>query len=501
MTVGDASRPAGPCVLVVFGANGDLTRRKLVPALHNLDAAGLLPKSFALVGVARQDMDDEAFRAQFDEALPGFVGAAFKKEIWDRLRPRTHYVRGEFADPAAFERLRDRLVEIDAAHGTAGNYLHYLATPPSFFLEVAGRLAAVGLLTETPGKWRRLVVEKPFGRDLATARALNRGLQALMAEGQIYRIDHYLGKETVQNLIVFRFANGLFEPVWNHRYVDHVQITAAEKIGIESRGSYYEESGALRDMVSNHLFQVLALTAMEPPVSFDADSVRDEKQKALRALRPLADEDVLTNAVRGQYGPGHMDGKEVAGYRQEGEVAADSKTETYVALRVEIDNWRWAGVPFYIRTGKRMPVRRTEIAIRFKSVPHVLFRDAAKLPPNELVIRIQPDEGISLRFGAKAPGPTMKIGDVRMDFGYEGAFKAAPTTGYETLLHDAMRGDATLFQRADNVETSWKALGPVLDVWGALSPRDFPDYPAGSWGPVDADHVLRRDGRQWRNFV
>jgi glucose-6-phosphate 1-dehydrogenase len=502
MSEANGAKPAGPCAMTIFGAAGDLTKRKLVPALYHLETSGLLPKKFGLVAFGRGDISAEAFRAQLDGEVPGFLGKEFRRDTWESLVGRFHYVRGDFSDQASYTRVAEQLAEIDKTEKTAGNYLHYLATPPSFFLEIAQRLNTAGLTKESGGNWRRVIVEKPFGRDLASARKLNQDLQKVLDERQIYRIDHYLGKETVQNLLVFRFANGLFEPVWNHRYIDHVQITAAEKLGAEGRGGYYEEAGALRDMVSNHLLQLLALTAMEPPVSFDADSVRDEKAKALRAIRPLANEDVLTSAVRGQYGPGTVDGENVPGYRSEPKVAPDSCTETFVALRLMIDNWRWAGVPFYIRTGKRMAARRTEIAIRFKTVPHALFRTTrGELPPNELVIRIQPDEGISLRFGAKEPGAVMKIGEVRMDFSYAGQFKATPTTGYETLLHDAIHGDATLFQRADNVEASWAALGPILDVWAALRPRDFPDYPAGSWGPPDADRLLRLYDDAWRNDV
>jgi glucose-6-phosphate 1-dehydrogenase len=499
----DSARPAGPCAMVVFGGAGDLMKRKLLPSLYHLAVDGLLAKNFGIVAFARNESTTEAFRAQIDAEVPGLIGGEVRRDVWQRLRDSVHYVRGEFAEAPAYGRLAETLAKIDEERGTGGNYLHYLATPPSFFLECAQQLHHAGLTAETPTRWRRIIVEKPFGHDLDSARTLNRGLQEVLDERQIYRIDHYLGKETVQNLLVFRFANGLFEPVWNQRYIDHVQITAAEKLGVENRGGYYEEAGALRDMVSNHLFQLLALTAMEPPVSFDADSVRDEKAKALRAIRPLDNADVLTDAVRGQYGEGMVDGVRVQGYRQETKVDPKSRTETFVALRLMVDNWRWAGVPFYVRTGKRMAARATEIAIRFRSVPHVLFRDAGRggLPPNELVIRIQPNEGVSLRFGAKEPGPGLRIGDVRMDFDYADYFKATPSTGYETLLHDAIRGDATLFQRADNVEASWKALGPILDVWAALTPRDFPDYPAGSWGPVDADHLLSRDGRAWRNVI
>jgi len=496
----NAAKSEGGCAMTVFGASGDLMKRKLVPSLYHLRTQKLLTENFALVGIARTEMTSEAFRAQLDAEAASFIGKEFDKKVWASLVPQIHYVAGEFNDPKVYDRLAAKLAELDKSQKTGGNYLHYLATPPSFFLECARQLQRAGLTAETEGRWRRVIVEKPFGRDLESAIALNRGLQTVLDERQIFRIDHYLGKETVQNLLVFRFANGLFEPVWNQRYIDHVQITAAETLGVESRGSYYEETGALRDMVSNHLFQLLALTAMEPPVSFDADSVRDEKAKALRAIRPLDNQDVLTDAVRGQYGDGVVDGVRVPGYRKEQKVAPDSRVETFVALKLLVDNWRWAGVPFYVRTGKRLAVRTTEIAIRFRSVPHVLFRDGGgALPPNELVIRIQPQEGISFRFGAKEPGPGVKIGDVRMDFDYADYFKTTASTGYETLLHDAIRGDATLFQRADNVEASWSALGPILDVWSALSPRDFPDYPAGSWGPVDSDHLLARDGRAWRN--
>lgn len=496
-----APRPAAPCAIVIFGAAGDLTKRKLVPALHHLAAAGLLPRDLALIGLARADLTTETFRAQLDADIREFLGKDFREDLWKDLLPRISYVRGSFDDAEAYTRLREALAAADRDLGTQGNYLFYLATPPSAFAPVARRLADAGLTQEEGGRTRRLIVEKPFGNDLESARALNRDLQAVVTERQIFRIDHYLGKETVQNILVFRFANGLFEPVWNQRYVDHVQITAAESLGVENRGTYYEEAGALRDMVSNHLFQLLALTAMEPPVSLDADAVRDEKAKVLRAIRPLSPEEVLENTVRGQYGPGEIDGDAVPGYRSEAKVTRASRTETFVALKLTIDNWRWAGVPFYVRTGKRLAKRVTEIVIRFKSVPHVLFREAqfGRLIPNELVLRIQPDEGISLRFGAKVPGAAMRLGDVKMDFGYGDYFNATPSTGYETLLYDCMKGDATLFQRADNVEASWMALAPVLDVWAALAPREFPNYAAGSWGPASADALIARDGHSWRN--
>ena len=496
-----AMRAAEPCAMVIFGASGDLTKRKLVPALHHLAVAGLLPANFGLVGFARADLTTDTFRSHLDEDIKRFLGKDFREDVWADLRERLFFVHGSFDEDAAYTRLAHQLLAIDRALGTQGNYLHYLATPPSAFGEVARRLSTAGLTAETEGRYRRVIVEKPFGRDLDSARALNRELQAVLSENQIYRIDHYLGKETVQNILVLRFANGLFEPVWNQRYVDHVQITAAETLGVENRAGYYEESGALRDMVSNHLFQLLALIAMEPPASLDADAVRDEKAKVLRAIRPYAPEEVLERTVRGQYAAGTIDERSVAAYRNEPGVALRSTTETFAALRVTIDNWRWAGVPFYVRTGKRMAKRLTEVVIRFKSVPHVLFRGAQfdRLIPNELTMRIQPDEGISLRFGAKVPGPVLKLGDVNMDFGYGDYFSAAPSTGYETLLYDCMKGDPTLFQRADNVEASWAALAPVLDVWKALAPRDFPNYPAGSWGPAASDALIAKDGHAWRN--
>jgi glucose-6-phosphate 1-dehydrogenase len=379
--------------------------------------------------------------------------------------------------------------------------LFYLATPPEFFAPIVAELGAAGLVTEGDGGWRRVVVEKPFGHDLASAQALNGALDGVLRESQIYRIDHYLGKETVQNILVFRFANGIFEPVWNRRYIDHVQITVAEQLGVEGRGRYYDGAGALRDMVPNHIFQLLALTAMEPPVSFEAEAVRDEKGKVLQALQPIAPEEVITRAVRGQYGPGTgADGGDVPGYRAESSVEPGSDTETFVALKLLVDNWRWAGVPFYLRTGKRMPIRLTEIAIQFKRAPFMMFRETAvdQLAPNTLVMRIQPDEGISLHFGAKMPSAALQIGGVDMDFSYTDYFGRMRSTGYETLLYDAMKGDPTLFQRADNVEAGWRTVSPILDVWGALPARDFANYAAGDAGPSAADELLARDGRGWR---
>lgn len=490
-----------PCALVIFGASGDLTARKLLPALYNLAASRLLPDGFAVVGLATRELTTEAFRDRMTEALGEHLGEGRDAGLIDWLTARLHFVSGDFRDPALYQRLSETLGHVAAEHGTGGNVLYYLSTPPSFFGEIVRQLGAAGLTREESSQWRRVIIEKPFGHDLESARSLNREISGVLDERQIYRIDHYLGKETVQNILVFRFANAIFEPVWNRRYVDHVQITVAEQLGVEHRGKYYEEAGALRDMVPNHMLQLLALLAMEPPTSFGADAVRDEKGKVLAAIQPINQEDVLTRAVRGQYGPGTTSAGAAPGYRDEPLVNPDSATETYVALKLTIDNWRWADVPFYLRTGKRMPTRVTEIAIQFKRVPFSLFRHTPvdRLTPNQLVLRLQPNEGISLRFGAKVPGAAVQIGTVNMDFCYADYFGSAPTTGYETLLFDAMNGDATLFQRADSVERGWNIVEPILDVWKALPPRAFPNYPAGSWGPAEADQLLARDGRAWRN--
>jgi len=495
MAVTATTPPVDPCLLVIFGATGDLARRKLVPALANLRAAALLPDGFEVLGLGGRKLDDEGLRNHLEEGLPKSV----RPEAWDWLRAKISYLAGDFKDEATYNRLRERLCPSEA--DGPRNIMFYLSTPPSFFAVIAENLARLALTQEPPDGYRRLVVEKPFGHDLASAVTLNRKLLCRLDERQIFRIDHYLGKETVQNLLVFRFANGIFEPIWNRRYIDHVQITVAETVGVGHRGRYYEEAGALRDMVPNHLFQLLALTAMEPPTSFAADAVRNEKGKVLDALRPLTPEEVLTQAVRGQYGPGQDPGGNLQkGYREESFIDPGSPTETFVALKLYLDNWRFAGVPFYLRTGKRMPRRMTEVVIQFRQVPFVLFKRARAAPtPNQLVLRIQPEEGIHLSFAAKVPGPAMKMGPVEMDFSYQEAFGSKPTTGYETLLYDAMRGDATLFQRADNLERAWGFVQPILDVWKALPPRDFPDYKAGSLGPSDVAALLEDDGRSWRN--
>ncbi len=492
-----AGKVAGPCVFVLFGASGDLTKRKLIPALFNLVQAKLLPDTFAVMGVSVDDLDVEAFRKQVSEFLPTNDPAAL-----DWLRNRLFYERGDFGDPNTFVKLRDRLAAIDAESHTEGNYLFYMATAPKFFASIVQQLGRAGLTTQDNGRWRRIVIEKPFGTDLESAKTLNRDIKSVLQENQIYRIDHYLGKETVQNIMVFRFDNAIFEPIWNRRYIDHVQITNAETVGVERRGAYFDSAGTLRDMVPNHVMQLLSLTAMESPVSFSADAVRNEQAKVLHSLQPLNSEDVLENSVRGQYGDGMIGDERVPRYRSEPGVNPESRTETFVALKLNIDNWRWAGVPFYFRTGKRLAQRHTEIAIQFKRMPFELFRNAPFHTghTNTLVIQIQPVEGISLSFGAKIPGPVLRVGSVDMSFEYSKYFGADAYTGYEVLLYDCMIGDATLFQRADMVEAGWTVIDPVLDVWKALPPRKFPNYASGTWGPVESDHLLEADNRQWRKI-
>ena len=492
-----AGKVAGPCVFVLFGASGDLTKRKLIPALFNLVNAKLLPDTFAVMGVSVDDLDVEAFRKQVSEFLPTNDPAAL-----DWLRSRLFYERGDFGDPNTFVKLRDRLAAIDAESHTEGNYLFYMATAPKFFASIVQQLGRAGLSTQDSGHWRRVVIEKPFGTDLESAKTLNRDIKSVLQENQIFRIDHYLGKETVQNIMVFRFDNAIFEPIWNRRYIDHVQITNAETVGVERRGAYFDSAGTLRDMVPNHVMQLLSLTAMESPVSFSPDAVRNEQAKVLHSLQPLNSEDVLESGVRGQYGDGMIGDERVPRYRSEPGVNPESRTETFVALKLNIDNWRWAGVPFYFRTGKRLAQRHTEIAIQFKRMPFELFRNSRfhKGHTNTLVIQIQPVEGISLSFGAKIPGPVLRVGSVDMSFEYSKYFGADAYTGYEVLLYDCMIGDATLFQRADMVEAGWTVIDPVLDVWKALPPRKFPNYASGTWGPVESDHLLEADNRQWRKI-
>jgi glucose-6-phosphate 1-dehydrogenase len=492
--------PAGPCTLVIFGASGDLTKRKLIPALYNLARQKLLPEAFSIIGIARNPFTTDSFRAQISSDVRELSSAAFDSGLWDGIVSRLYYLSGEFDDPATYHKLADELARVEKDHGTRGNVLFYLATAPDFFALIPRHLSEAGLTKESDDHWIRVIVEKPFGRDLASALKLNGALEEVLEEKQIYRIDHYLGKETVQNILVFRLANGIFEHLWNAKYIDHVQITVAETLGVEQRGGYYDHSGALRDMVPNHIFQLITLTAMEPPISFDADAVRDEQVKVLRAMKPLSDEDVLTHTVRGQYAAGVAGDRKLPNYRAEKDVDPHSNTETFAAIQLAIDNWRWTGVPFYLRVGKAMKKRDTEIVVQFKQPPFTLFRNTGveELSPNQLVINVQPDEGISLSFGAKVPGATVTLGEVLMNFRYADYFGSTPATGYERLLYDAMCGDQTLFQRADMVEAAWKTVDPVLAVWQALPARSFPNYAAGSWGPKDADALLERDGRRWR---
>jgi glucose-6-phosphate 1-dehydrogenase len=480
-----------PAVFVIFGASGDLSQRKLLPGIYNLALRGLLPPRFAVVGYSRSEMSDEAFRDFARKAVERHSRTSFDRQLWQAFEEVLHYQAGGFDDDEPFRALSETLEHVDAAHGTEGNRLYYMATPASFFPVILRRLGAVGL--NQPGGFARVVIEKPFGHDLESARELAAIAHMPFNEDQIYRIDHYLGKETVQNIFVFRFANTIFEPVWNNRYVDHVQITVAESIGVEHRAAFYEETGVVRDIVQNHLLQLLALVAMEPPAAFDADSVNAEKTKVLRATRPMRFE----KAVRGQYARGYVAGEEVPAYVEEEDVPTGSTTPSFIAARMEIDNWRWAETPFYIRAGKRLPKRVTEVAVQFKKVPHLPFTmDAAEhLEPNSLVLRIQPDEGISLRFGAKAPTPTVTISTVNMDFLYGSAFLHEVPEAYETLILDAIKGDRTLFTPQDGVERAWEICDPLIEQWRVGTPQL---YAAGTWGPDLAVELVARDGRRWR---
>ncbi len=497
----DRPRPPDPCTFVIFGAAGDLTKRLLVPALYNLAAERLLPERFAVVGVARAEMSDEKFRQTMGSALREFATGKVAAKVADRLLEGFSYVQGDFNDAATYRRLCDRLTEAERDRGTAGDSLFYLATPPDVFATVAAHLGKAGLAREEHG-WRRLIVEKPFGTDLVSARELNAELLSIFSEHQVYRIDHYLGKETVQNIMVLRFANGLFEPLWHRDHVDHVQITVAETVSVESRGKFYDRTGALRDMVPNHLFQLLSLTAMEPPICFEANAVRTEKAKAIEAIHRLGAEKALAQIVRGQYTAGSIAGKRVGAYRDAEGVDRNSTTETFVAMRLMIDNWRWAGVPFYLRTGKALAARRTEIAVKFKQAPYAMFRDTPveRLAQNLLLLRIQPDEGASLQFNAKVPGPSIRTDGVRMDFQYKDYFDAAPSTGYETLIYDCMMGDPTLFRRADEIESGWRVVQPILDAWRERN-EGLAWYEAGSQGPREAAELLARSGHEWRDIA
>jgi len=487
--------------VVIFGASGDLTRRKLVPALYSLAYDRRLSPAFAVIGNSRSPMSDEHFRDRMREGLADFLeGTPLEGELWQAFAQSLYYVAGSLDDPATYARLASRLAEISETRGTRGNVLFYLSTQPSLY-EAAVRGVGEAGLARGEG-WRRIIVEKPFGHDLASARELTGAIHRVFDEPNVYRIDHYLGKETVQNILAFRFGNGIFEPLWNRRYVNHVQITAAESIGVEGRGSYYQEAGALRDMIQNHLLQVLATVAMEPSASYEPDFVRDERAKLLRSIRIFQPDQVPLHAVPGQYGPGTGGGRAVPGFRQEAGVADDAQTETYAALTLFVDNWRWNGVPFYLRTGKRLPKRVTEIAIQFNAAPHTLFQAAgqgngAQTQPNLLLLRIQPEEGISLRFLGKEPGSGMKLRPVSMDFNYGASFGARTPSAYETLLLDAMAGDSTLYTRQDMVDASWSVVEPILEVW-RNSRFTFPNYEAGTWGPHAADEMLRRRGHAWR---
>jgi glucose-6-phosphate 1-dehydrogenase len=498
--------PAPPSALVIFGAGGDLTKRLLMPALYNLAAAKLLHADFRVVGVDRVEGNDDSFRQQQSESIAAFFAdrgsssAEFDSKAWDWLRERLVYVSGDLQDPRTYEAIRWRLAERERAQQDS-NCVFYLAVADRFFAPIIDHLSEEKLLDETKTAFRRVVIEKPFGHDLASARALNGRLLAAMNEGQIFRIDHFLGKETVQNIMALRFSNGIFEPLWQRDHIDHVQITAAETVGVESRAKFYEVTGALRDMVPNHIFQLLAMTAMEAPNSFDADAVRAEKAKVIEAIHPMTEARAVEDVVRGQYGAGALRGAAERGYREEPGVDPQSNTETYIAMKLGIDNWRWAGVPFYLRTGKRMDTRKTEISIHFKQAPFALFRDTPvdKLTPNILTLHIQPSEGASLQFSAKIPGPKLHLGGVTMEFRYADYFKASNSTGYETLLYDVLIGDPTLFQRADNIEAGWAAVQPVLDAWGGGHGQVYP-YAAGSSGPPQADQLLARDGRHWEKL-
>ncbi len=494
-------RTPQPCVMVIFGASGDLTKRKLVPALYKLARAHLLPAGFSVLGVSRTTMSDDQFRANMRDAVETYSDGALDTESWDSFAQGLYYVSASTRESDTFHRLVPRLRQIDQERGTCCNRVYYLATPPSAFVEIIRGLKDAGLSRGDHG-WTRIVIEKPFGHDLESARALNAEVAAAFDEQQVFRIDHYLGKETVQNILVFRFANGIFEPIWNRRYVDHVQITAAETLGVENRAGYYEQAGALRDMVQNHMLQLLALTAMEPPVAFDADAVRIEKLKVFRAASLAPVDGSEPWAVRGQYGPGWIQGERVPGYRQEPGVAPNSQTDTYVALKVEIENWRWAGVPFYIRAGKRLPKRVTEIAIQFKRAPLALFErtPADQIEPNLLAMRIQPDEGISLKFVAKTPGTSMHVRPVNMDFRYATSFGMEQVEAYERLLLDCMLGDPLLFAHWASVERCWELVMPVLDLWSTTAAPAFPNYEAGTWGPEQASALMAADGRAWRRL-
>jgi glucose-6-phosphate 1-dehydrogenase len=492
-----------PCSFVIFGVTGDLTHRLVLPSLYNLAATDLLPDKFCVVGVARKGMSNEDLRDSLTKGVRQFATRPVDDAVAKRLLQCVTSIEADPTEPASFDAMRAQIEELELARNTGGNRLFYLATPPTAFAPISRELGRTGLLKEKAnGPWRRLVIEKPFGTDLASAKALDEELLKIVDEHQIYRIDHYLGKETVQNILVLRFANGMFEPIWNRNHIDHVQITVDEKLGVGHRGSFYDSTGALRDMVPNHLFQLLSLVAMEPPIRFDAHSVRTEKADVLAAIQTQSEQEALRNSVRGQYLGGIIDGIEIPDYPKTEDVRPDSTTETYVALKLAIDNWRWAGVPFYLRTGKALGIKRTEVAIKFKQAPFAMFNctPVDTLAENYLVIGVEPTEGIALQFNTKVPGPTITIDGVEMKFRYKDYFKAEPATGYETLIYDCMIGDNILFQRADSVEAGWKAVQPFLDAWKKAGAKGLEFYKAGSEGPARAEELLKRDGRSWRKL-
>ena len=502
MAVGKlAQKKPDPCSFVIFGVTGDLAHRLVVPALYNLAASDLLPDKFCIVGIARKGMTSDELRDSLTKGLHQFATRPVDDAIAARLLGSLTCIEADPKDPASFDSMSKQLDELESAQKTGGNRLFYLATPPNAFLPISRELGRAGMLTEN-GVWRRLVVEKPFGTDLASAMSLNSELLKLVEEQQIYRIDHYLGKETVQNILVLRFANGMFEPIWNRNHIDHIQITVDEKLGVGHRGSFYDATGALRDMVPNHLFQLMSLVAMEPPAKFDAHSVRSEKAEVLAAIQTQSEPEALQNSVRGQYRAGMVGDTEIEDYRRTADVKPTSTTETYAALKLTIDNWRWAGVPFYLRTGKALGVKRTEIAIKFKQAPFAMFRDTPvdRLSQNYLIISTEPTEGIALQFNTKVPGPTINIDGVEMKFHYKDYFKAEPSTGYETLIYDCMIGDNILFQRADSVEAGWRAVQPFLDAWKNAGGKGLKVYEPGSEGPEEANDLLERDGKSWRKL-
>lgn len=493
------NRVPQPFTMVIFGSAGDLSHRKLFPALYNLLVDHWLPQPFHVVGVARAPFTTDTFRSEVKQALSDFSRRPLDSALYESFANSIHYLETDFADLEGYHSLKTLLEQINQSENIPPRYLFYLATPPAMYPVIAHNLGQVGLnQSESQDGWVRIIVEKPFGRDLDSAVQLNHDLHQVFNESQIYRIDHYLGKETVQNILVFRFANGIFEPLWNQQYIDHVQITVAESLGVGGRGSYYGQAGALRDIVQNHMLQLLSLIAMEPPVAFEADAVRDEKVKVLRAIRPLSTRDVANSTVRAQYEAGYIDGEAVPGFLDEPDISTDSRADTFVAMRLLIDNWRWAGIPFYLRTGKRLPRRATEIVIQFKKAPHRFFSETAtpELEPNLLILKIQPDEGISLRFGAKVPGQEIRIRTVNMEFLYGTSFADAAPEAYERLLLDAMVGDSTLFTRRDEVEAAWTLVTSILDGW-ARARGPIPVYESGTWGPKEAEEMVKADGFQW----